>query len=180
MTSHTPPRAGFWLRLAATAIDYSIIAAICAMLGAAIGAASRPSGSLESVSLGGLAADPYLAALAGLVAGFALVGSLYMCLEVWTGATLGKRALGLVVVAEDGHPAPAGLRVARYLVKNCHLVLGAAAAVSGVWFVGALVPLATLVVVAGSTMMLASERRALHDVVAGTAVVARRFRAITS
>jgi uncharacterized RDD family membrane protein YckC len=63
------------------------------------------------------------------------------------------------------------VRAARYLVKNCHLLLGSAAGLSGVWFVGALTPLATLVVVAGSTMILTNERRALHDVIAKTVVV---------
>jgi uncharacterized RDD family membrane protein YckC len=82
-----------------------------------------------------------------------------------------------VVVGEDGRPAPAGARVARCLVKNCHLLLAAVASLSGMWFIGALAPLATLVVVAGSTMILTDERRALHDIVSRTAVALRPSRA---
>ena len=163
MTTQALSRAGFWPRLAATAIDYAIIASLCTVLGAILGGAFRE--------------DPYLGAAAAIVTGFTLVGALYMSLEAFTSATLGKRALHLMVVGEDGCPAPAGVRVSRYLVKNCHLLLGAAATVSGLWFVGALAPLATLVVVAGSTMILTSERRALHDLVAKTMVVSTRGRA---
>jgi uncharacterized RDD family membrane protein YckC len=52
--------------------------------------------------------------------------------------------------------------------------------VSGMWFAGALVPLATLVVVAGSTMILTDDRRALHDIVARTAVAGRPAQTPTS
>ena len=174
------PRAGFWPQFAATAIDYVIIAAICAILGASIGGLSGIQAGDEAAWADGLARDPYVGALAGVVAGFALVGALYMSLEVWTGATVGKRVLGLVVVGEDGRQAPTGVRVARYLVKNCHLLLGSAASLSGMWFVATLAPLATLVVVAGSTMILTDERRALHDVVSRTAVVGRPARPLRS
>ena len=172
-------RVSFWPRFGATAIDYVIVAAICATLGATLGGLShQPIG--ESVWGEGVAGDPYLGALAGIVAGFALVGALYMSIEAWANATPGKRLLGLVVVSEDGRPAPTGVRVARYLVKNCHLLLGSASSLSGAWFIGALAPLATLVVVAGSTMILTPERRALHDIVAKTAVVGRPPRSLNS
>lgn len=175
----TVSRAGFWPRFAATAIDYALIAGLCAILGAAVGGLlSTPAGD-DAAWAGALAGDPYIGALAGVIAGFTFVGALYMSLEAWTGATLGKLVLGLVVVGDDGRPATTGVLVARYLVKNCHLLLGAAASLSGVWFAGTLAPLATLVVVGGSTMMLTDERRALHDIVSGTAVAARPARPLT-
>ena len=96
------------------------------------------------------------------------------------GCTFGKRVLGLVVVGEDGRRASAGARVARYVVKNCHLLVASAAVVSGLWFLGTLAPVATLVVVAGSTMILTDERRALHDIIARTAVVRRPPPAVNS
>lgn len=173
-------RVGFWPRFTATAIDYAIIAALCAILGATIGGlSSRPAGDEVSWA-GGLAGDPYLGALAGVIAGFAFVGACYMALEAWTGATVGKLVLGLRVAGEDGGPARTGVRVARYLVKNCHLLLGSAAGLSGAWFIGALAPVATIVVVAGSTMILTDDARALHDVVAKTIVVRRPARSFTS
>jgi uncharacterized RDD family membrane protein YckC len=175
-----PSRVGFWPRLAATAIDYALIAALCAILGAAIGGLSGPTAGGEGAWADGVSGDPYVGAVAGLIAGFAFVGALYMSLEAWTGATIGKAMLGLVVVGADGRPAPAGVRIARCLVKNCHLMLGAVASVSGMWFAGALVPLATLVVVAGSTMILTDDRRALHDIVARTAVAGRPAQTPTS
>jgi len=171
---HPPPEVvGFWPRLAAAAIDYVAIAVVCAGLGAAAGGLSglRPAAALVwSDAIGG---DPVLGALAGVVTGFALVGALGMSLEAWSDATLGKRILRLVVVGADGLPAPAAVRASRYLVKNCHLLLGAASSLSGMWIAGALAPLATLVVVAGSAMVYSGDHRALHDIVAGTAVVRR-------
>lgn len=174
------PRVSFWPRFAATAIDYAIIAGLCAILGATIGRLSGIQAGDEAAWIVGLGGDPYLAALAGVIAGFTFVGALYMSLEAWTGATVGKLVVGLVVVGEDGRPARTGARVARYLVKNSHLLLGSVAGISGMWFVGTLVPLATLVVVAGSTMILTDERRALHDVVSRTAVVSRTVRSLSS
>ncbi|MCX6544090.1 MAG: RDD family protein [Acidobacteria bacterium] len=171
-------RVGFWPRFAATAIDYGIIAGLCAILGASVGGLLNAPAGDDAGWASALAGDPFVGALAGIIVGFALVGALYMSLEAWTAATLGKVVLGLVVVGDDGRPAPAGVRAGRYVVKNCHLLLGAAAGLSGVWFVGALVPLATLVVVAGSTVIFTDEHRALHDVVARTAVVRRPARAL--
>ena len=171
--SQPVPRVGFWPRFAAAGIDYAIIAALCAILGATIGGLLRTPAGNEAAWADGLLGDPLVGALAAVIAGFTLVGALYMSLEAWTGATIGKRVLGLVVVGEDGRPAPTGARVARYLVKNCHLLLGSAASLSGMWFIGTLAPLATLVVVAGSTMILTGERRALHDVVSRTTVIGR-------
>jgi len=176
--SETSPRVGFWPRLAATAIDYAIIVALGAILGATIGRLLSTSARDEAAWAGGLGGDPYVGALAGVIAGFTFVGALYMSLEAWTGATVGKLVLGLIVVGEDGRPAPTGLRVVRYLVKNCHLLLGSAASLSGMWFAGTLATLATLVVVAGSTMILTDERRALHDIVSRTAVALRPARAL--
>jgi uncharacterized RDD family membrane protein YckC len=165
-------RAGFWPRLAATAIDYAIILVGCALLGATAGGLLPVRGSDDDVWVAPLAGDPVLGALAGVIAGFTLVGAVYMSLEIWVGTTAGKRILRLAIVTDAGAAAPLSVRVSRYLVKNCHLIFGAGATLTGLWFISALAPLATLVVVAGSTMMLTDEHRALHDVVAGTAVVA--------
>jgi uncharacterized RDD family membrane protein YckC len=167
-------RVGFWPRLAAATIDYAIIVAVCTIAGAAAWGPLRAPAGAEARWNDGLTIGLYLGALAGLTTGFSLVGALYMSVEVWTDRTPGKRLLGLVVASEDGHPAASGARVARYLVKNCHLLLASLASLSGMWFVGLLAPLATLVVAAGGTMILMSQRQALHDVIAKTAVLRRQ------
>ena len=108
-----------------------------------------------------------------MLAGFGVIGSLYMLIEVRYSASPGKRALRLEIAADDGAPAPVGVRLSRYLVKNCHLLVAAIAGVSGMWMAGVLAPVTTLVVVAGAALMFTGERRALHDMVAGTAVFSR-------
>jgi len=168
------PRVGFPLRLAAAAIDYALIGAASAVVGLVAGGAWRAGGPVAADEGEALLGDPVLAAAVGVMAAFGIVGALYMLLEVRFAATPGKWLLGLVVGREDGNPPPPGTRLARYFVKNGHLVVAALSAVSGMWVVGVVAPLVTLVVVAGSALMLTEDRRALHDIVARTAVFRRR------
>jgi uncharacterized RDD family membrane protein YckC len=167
-------RVRFPLRLAAAALDYAAIGAVSAIVGLlATGAWWR--GAVDpSEQADAWLNDPVLAAAVGVLAAFGVVGSLYMLLEVVFVATPGKRLVGIVVACDDGASPPVARRVARYLVKNGHLVVAALSAVSGMWIAGMLAPLVTLVVIAGSALMLTDDRRALHDIVAGTAVFRRR------
>ena len=79
-------RAGFWPRFVATVIDYGVITAICAILGVTLAGLSSIRTGGETAWAVGVAGDPYMGALAGVIVGFELVGALYMSVEAWTGA----------------------------------------------------------------------------------------------
>jgi len=164
------PRARVSLRLVAAAVDYVLIGAGSAVVGVVAGGSWRMGGPAGVDEGEALLSDPVLAAAVGIMAAFGMVGALYMLLEVRFAATPGKRLLGLVVGREDGSPPSVGTGLARYLVKNGHLVVAALSAVSGMWIMGVVAPLVTLVVIAGSALMLTGDHRALHDIVARTAV----------
>ena len=160
--------------MAAASIDYALIGAASAVVGLLASGAWRQGGQEPAEQADAWLSDPVLAAAVGVLAAFGIVGALYMLLEVVFVATPGKRLVGLVVAGDDGAPPPVAMRVSRYLGKNGHLLVAALSAVSGMWIAGMLAPLVTLVVMAGSALMLTNDRRALHDIVARTAVFRRR------
>lgn len=163
-------RIGSWPRLAATAIDYGAMAAVSAAAGLALGRWWVAGADAGPEGRDALQAVPDLVALAGAISVFAVVGVLYMLLEIWWAASPGKRLMGLRIGTAAGEAAPAGALVVRYLVKNAHLILGALAVIPGAGMLSVLEPYAVLTVTAGSAVLLLGFDRALHDLVAGTAV----------
>ena len=166
-------RVGFGRRLAAMAIDGVIVATASILLGMTAGGVFGSLMSDVAEQTDGFLDGAILGALLGLVAGFATIGAAYFVIELVTGATPGKRALGLVVGTESARPAPAGIRVARYLVKCSPLLLGILTAVPGFWFAATLALLATMTISVGAMMALSPQRQALHDIIARTAVYRR-------
>lgn len=151
--------AGFWIRFAAAMIDAAVIAAVIGLLVAIYGVAAALKLSHGHFEPGKLAA-PALALyaifpLTIIGVPIAIIGGwLYevLMLSSARGATLGKMAVGVRVVAADGgrlsFGRSAGRRFAKYL--------------SG------------LVLAVGYIMAaFTSRKRALHDMIAATRVVRR-------
>ena len=136
------PYGGFWLRLVAYLIDGVILNIAGWALGMVFGLA---------ISLGGIGED---AAMGGVFAlsGFSLVtGWLYSAVlesSQWQ-ATVGKKALSLVVTDEEGQRIGFGRATARYFAKI----------------------LSTLILFFGFIMIGWTRRKqGLHDMIAGTLV----------
>src|SRR5687767_12119244 len=136
--------AGFWKRFAAFILDYVIVVVLAMMAGAVIGliygvGAGAPTDDAAS-GLGGIAAF--------------LVWWLYYALMESSGtqATLGKMALGIKVVDQQGNAVSFGRATGRHLAKF----------------------LSGMILMIGYLMAgFTSRKQALHDIIAGCLVVNR-------
>lgn len=155
-TADTAP-AGFWIRLGAYILDWVILQAMLTLLTLPW---AEPLGKLQEAARTELQApSPDY----DLLARFFLISlaiSLPLALAYNTfflgrrGATPGKQLLGLRVVREDGTKLGYGQAAARYLAE-----------------------LVTLLTFGAGYVMIAfhPEKRALHDLIAGTRVLQRRM-----
>ena len=138
--------AGFWLRFAAAILDGIILYILGSIAGFIVGLI------VGILSLGN---DPTtIAALLGGVAGL-IVGWLYHAFQESSSyqATLGKRAVGIVVTDLDGKQISFATATGRHFGKI----------------------LSTLILMIGYIMAAFTEKKqALHDTMAGTLVVKKR------
>lgn len=141
-----PRFAGFWRRFAAGFIDGILLIAATSIASAVIGVdgSVRFQWFINANSFSLNASPGFLMATA--------IGWLYFSLLESSSrqATLGKRALGVVVTRVDGQKVSFGRATARYFAKDLSFVL---------FLVGYLMQPFT------------AKRQALHDLIAGTLVV---------
>jgi uncharacterized RDD family membrane protein YckC len=175
MHSATPLRTGpLRARVPATALDGLVI------LGwlAALAAVFVP---LQIADLNPMPTTGYPSLLV-VFAASVLPAWLYLSISELTAAhaTWGKRRLGLRVVRRDGYPPEVGRVLARNAIKllpwqlahlgAAPLMSGAVVAPVAIWLpLGGAYALATLTV---ALVLIRRDRAALHDLVAGTRVVA--------
>ncbi|HKK51691.1 MAG TPA: RDD family protein [Myxococcota bacterium] len=173
--SEATNRIGFGPRAGAVLIDMGLSfiggTLIAILFGGVLGAGAS---SLAGPGAGSDSVD--LAAIFGFIAGgtigMTVFGVLYNLIEAFTGASPGKRVLGLVVGSAEGTAATQGTLMARYAVKNAQLLIALLAIVAPI--LAPLSPLAGLVVFGGCFAALGVGRQALHDMIVKTAVYARR------
>jgi uncharacterized RDD family membrane protein YckC len=149
-------RAGFVSRLLALAIDV-VLLVIALLVGNALWVALIGAPPVRRFGATLIAVAPGLApwlTRAGLLlpaaVGVGIVCGYFLFFSTITGQTIGKRVLGLQVVAADGGRLPLGraaLRLAGYLISAAPLYLGFLAA------------------------LLDKRKRAWHDRLAGSAVI---------
>ena len=172
-------RPGFFRRIAALLIDYALILgwmAVVALISAGIALASGGYANWLAWGTG-------VAQLLGFVVLVLPVGIyLFVTESSARQATVGKRALKLMVVAADGSRPPAWRILVRTIIKLLpweiahFFVWHTVAAVSGdgvfpSWLIVGLVVADILPVAYVLTVLLEPRRRGPHDLVAGTRVV---------
>ncbi len=124
-------RIGFARRLAAVAIDLGLTWGVALLVGPILGAlfggalgtlfggaAEGPEGAVAGAGIGIL-----LGVMFGALVGVAIFGTLYGLIEAFTGASPGKRIIGIKIGNEDGTPADLGRLLGRYAIKNIALLL---------------------------------------------------------
>jgi uncharacterized RDD family membrane protein YckC len=100
-----------------------------------------------------------------------IIGFLYSLTEAFAGWTLGKLIVRIRVVDESGQRAPVGKLMLRWLVKqsgNLLMMAGAVLAAKLAYTAGQIVGLG---IGLGCFLVLSRSRQALHDKIAGTAVL---------
>jgi uncharacterized RDD family membrane protein YckC len=158
-------RVGFGPRFAAAIIDGVAVGLAgfvpAAILGWMLGRQAGESGTGAAAALG---------AALGLVAVFRAVYFFYSLIEGFTGASPGKRLLGLKVGTAGGQEGSTPLYLKRWAVKYSGSWLGLLGAVPGLHALGLLAPAAGIAIFLGCFLVLGEKRQALHDIGAGTAV----------
>jgi len=102
------------------------------------------------------------------------VAAVVWSLDVWGGATVGKRFLGLRVVVGDGGSVELATRLHRYAAQTVGAWGWTLALLAGSWILAGLATAGGAFALAGGLLALGPSKRALHDRIAGTRVVRRR------
>lgn len=160
-------RIGFGPRLGAALLDVIILIVILvpisllglgAGLAAAFGLDSAVGGDeAEALAMIGMGAGAFAMIL---VAG--IIGLAYTLIEAFTGASPGKRVMGLQVANADGSAGNMKLYLLRWTLKNSGSILNLVLPVIS--------SLASLVFFFGCFATLGEKRQALHDIIIKSAV----------
>lgn len=160
-------RIGFSPRLGAALLDFVFIIALVvpiSLLG--IGGAIAAAFGLDNTMSGD---DAEVLAMLGmgagaiamiLVASFLAIG--YTFIEAFTGASPGKRVMGLQVAREDGSAGDTKLYLLRWALKNSGSLLQ--------FVLPVISTVVSLVFFFGCFATLSDKKQALHDIIAKTAV----------
>ena len=160
-------RIGFGPRLGATLLDIVFTLLLCAPI-LVLGAGAGIAAALGLDAMMG-AEESEAFALMGVTAG--MIGSILVCglfatfytlIEAFTGASPGKRAMGLQVAHADGSQGNTQLYLLRWALKNSGSLLN--------FLLPAISSLVSLVFFFGCFAALGEKRQALHDIIAKTAV----------
>ena len=168
-------RVGFWPRVAAALIDFVVVALM------ALAAKNLVESALPGVYAHKVAqatADQRVAAAKGIITTLtgwgvaaALLGPFYGLIEGFTGRSPGKVVTGLRVVDEAGQVAGLGTLLARYLVKQSSALIGFVALFVGARALDLVSQIVSWGIIAGFFLVLTKSRQALHDKIAGTAIL---------
>ena len=166
MTEATPAhprdgRRGFWIRLAASAIDAVVFLVFAVTIGVAESVMEERGQLTEAKQRG----------FEGMLLALWLA---YTSMEALIGATAGKLATGIVITLPDGAPAPPWTRVLRWATKQCGVILGLCYALTGQGLFWVVAGIFNLVLVVGCLRVLDEDRRAWHDYWSHTAVFSRK------
>ena len=166
-------RKGFGPRLGAAILDFLIVL-VC------VGILALLFGTTIGALLGGTVAGPAGGVAGGLAGAYYLTPMLfpplafaYGLIEAFTGASPGKRMIGIIIRTDSGQPAPLATLLLRYLLKNAGSALAFLALLTHLNTLNSLSTLASAAITLGFLLTLGESRQALHDRIVGTAVYGR-------
>jgi len=160
-------RIGFGPRLGATLLDILFTILLCtpilvfgagAGLAASLGLDSMMDGEqTEALTLIGVSAG-----MVGSILVCGLLGTVYTLIEAFTGASPGKRVMGMQIAKADGTAGDTSLYLLRWALKNSGSLLN--------YILPVIAGLASTVFFFGCFVALGEKRQALHDIIAKSAV----------
>ncbi|MBL7974087.1 MAG: RDD family protein [Candidatus Kapabacteria bacterium] len=172
-------RVGFGKRLGASVLNFVIMALISVVIGLALNSMIEPyvqeliAKQLEDVPN---AADipEFATTFMRLSISFGLVGGcigiLMSLLEVFTGASVGKMILGIVVAHENGKRGTVSLWALRWLLKHLDSLISFAGLILAIKALSNTSTGILVIYVVGCFMVLGARRQGFHDMIAKTAV----------
>ena len=171
-------RVGFWPRVAASLIDFVVVSALAFL---AKGLVESAFPGIYAHKIAEATADPRAAAAKNFITAFVgwgiaagLIGPFYGLIEGLTGRSPGKLLTGLRVVDEAGQVPPLGTLLVRYLVKSSSSLIAFAAVFVGAKALDLVSQIVAWGIILGFFLVLTKSRQALHDKIAGTAVMRKR------
>lgn len=168
-------RIGFGRRFGAAILDMIALMILSFFVGPMLGgifggAAGGTMGALSGDPVGGATAGGALGAVMGAMAGMVIVSVLYWLLEIFSAASPGKMMLGIKIRNADASAASTNTLATRYAVKNVMTVAGLLTLITGIQMIATLGNILGFIVFIGLFFVFGSNRQALHDMIAKTAV----------
>jgi uncharacterized RDD family membrane protein YckC len=106
----------------------------------------------------------------GMFLGSLVLGVLYPLIEGFTGASPGKRILDICVATPDGYQATVQTLLRRYVVKDLGKIMQLLSFVPTLGLLNGISSLYDLIFIVGCFFVIGTNRMALHDMIAQTAV----------
>jgi uncharacterized RDD family membrane protein YckC len=173
-------RVGFGLRLGAYLLDFVGVAVVAVLVRGPVGALfpqaieqllaeqlNKPG--VDPATMAG--ARPFMEAMTHWAVALGLVTVLYGLIEAFTGRSPGKLLVGLQIVDQSGQRASVGNLLVRYLVKHSGSLVAVVGSVMASKVVQNMSQALGVIVVIGCFLVFGKARLALHDRIAGTAVL---------
>lgn len=160
-------RIGFGPRLGATLLDFVFTILLCTPIllfgaGAGIAAGLGLDSMMGSEEAEAMALIGVSAGMIGSILVCSILALAYTLVEALTGASPGKRVMGMKVAKADGSRGDVSLYLLRWALKNSGTILNLILPVIS--------SLASLVFFFGCFGALSEKRQALHDIIAKSAV----------
>ncbi len=154
-------RAGFWIRVAATAIDATVYLVFAATISVAVSVLEERGTLTETMQR-------------GFDALLVILWLAYSSLEAMIGATAGKLACGIVITLPDGAPAPPWTRFLRWSTKQFGVMMMLIWVVMDQALFYFLAGSVNGLILIGCLRALGEDKQAWHDLWSHTAAVPRK------
>lgn len=168
-------RIGFGRRLGAWIIDLISVSALIAVLvmvleytgyfasqGISLSDLSGPdfTNNLEAISEFSMSLMPFTV----------ILSLLYYSTEIFLGASLGKILLGIKIAADTRYEADLQKLIIRFSIKHISTIMNLLTLITSLIFLQSIGGIFGIVVFLGCFAVLAEQKKALHDYIAGTSV----------
>ena len=168
-------RVGFWPRVGAYVLDLSAVWAIGLIAHRPV-AALFPGAVAAVIQEATVRAEaepmrPFLEWAARLGVTITLLAPFYALFEALRGWSPGKLVLGLRIATDTGHKAPPSALLARWGIKGAAGLIALVAMLTSVKSLNVLAQATAWATAVGCLLVLTKSRLALHDRIAGTAVL---------
>lgn len=160
-------RIGFGPRLGATLLDILFTILLCTPIlvfgaGAGLATSLGLSSMMDGEQTEALALLGVSAGMIGSILICGLLSTVYTLVEAFTGASPGKRVMGMQIAKADGTAGDTSLYLLRWALKNSGSILN--------YILPIIASLVSTVFFFGCFAALGEKRQALHDIIAKSAV----------
>lgn len=163
-------RVGFGKRLGAYAIDFLITLGITFVLKAALGIDAVEAEIEANMQEGIMSLSEGISAMVSASTIPYAASVLYFLLELFTGASLGKHILKIVIAHPERTAGDFNIFALRWAIKYSPSLAFLLSALTGNLIIAGIGLLLTIIFIIGCFVALGEKKQALHDIIAKTAI----------